>query len=142
MIERVRFEDIDVLDQNEYQPGYLGVMAINAGDANTVRDVLWHGIRIERITHGRVLDIETKWNRDYNPRPGRLIENIRIEDVDVTTGAVTAGDEEPSLVGGYDAQHPVRGVHVVNMRRDGRVCHTLEEANIHVLSNVADVTIE
>ncbi|MBW3091768.1 hypothetical protein KIH79_02135 [Bifidobacterium sp. 82T10] len=142
VIEHISFEDMDVLEHNEYQPNYLGVMAINAGDKNTVRDVLWKNVRIERISHGRVLDIETKWNKDYNPAPGRLIENVHVEDVDVTTGAVTAGDEEPSLVGGYDAEHPVRGIHIRNMRRDGVRCAALADANVQVLANAADVTIE
>ncbi|KAB8286981.1 Parallel beta-helix repeat-containing protein [Bifidobacterium ramosum] len=142
VLESIRFENIDVLEHNEYQANYLGVMAINAGDKNTVRDVTWRGIRIERITHGRVLDIETKWNKDYNPAPGRLIEHVRIEDVDVTVSdGVLAGDEEPSLIGGYDAGHPVRDIRIVNMRRNGRPCATLEDANITVLGNVGDVTI-
>lgn len=96
------------------------------------------------LRHGHCAASRTvRWGTGtYNPRPGRLIENVRVEDVDVTTGAVTAGDEEPSLVGGYDAEHPVSGVHVVNMRRDGRACHTLEEANIRVLPNASDITIE
>ncbi|MBT1160804.1 glycosyl hydrolase family 28 protein [Bifidobacterium sp. SO1] len=141
VLEHISFENMDVLEHNEYQANYLGVMAINAGDKNTVRDVTWRGIRIERITHGRVLDIETKWNKDYNPAPGRLIEHVRIEDVDVTTGTVTAGDEEPSLIGGYDAEHPVRDIRIVNMRRDGRPCTTLADANITVTGNASDLDI-
>ena len=137
VLERLRFENIDVLEHNEYQSGYLGVMAINAGDKNTVRDVLWRSIRIERISRGRVFDIETKWNTDYNPAPGRLIENVRIEDVGVTTG----GDEEPSLIGGYDAEHPVRGVTIRGMRRDGRACGSLAEANAQVLANAEGVEL-
>ena len=84
-----------------------------------------------------MFDIETKWNTDYNPAPGRLIENVRIEDVDVTTG----GDEEPSLIGGYDAEHPVRGVTIRGMRRDGRACGSLAEANAQVLANAEGVEL-
>ncbi|NMM94109.1 glycosyl hydrolase family 28 protein [Bifidobacterium oedipodis] len=130
VLERLAFEDIDVLEHNEYQSGYLGVMAINAGDANTVRDVSWRRIRIEGFRRGRVLDIETKWNRDYNPRPGRLVERVLVEDVDVDAAGCL--DEEPSLIRGYDAGHPVRGVTVRRMRRDGRVCEDFAQANIQV----------
>lgn len=142
VIEHIAFENMDVLEHNEYQANYLGVMTINAGDKNTVRNVAWNNIRIERITHGRVLDIETKWNKDYNPAAGRLIENISIEDVDVTTGAVTAGDEEISLIGGYDADHPVRNVRIHNMRRDGHRCASLQDANIDVRANAVEVTVD
>lgn len=130
VLERLEFENIDVLEHNEYQPGYLGVMDINAGDANTVRDVSWRRIRIEGFRRGRVLDVETKWNKDYNPRPGRLVERVLVEDVDVDAAGCL--DEEPSLIRGYDAEHPVRGVTVRRMRRNGLVCEDFASANIQV----------
>lgn len=137
VLERLSFEDIDVLEHNEYQDGYLGVMAINAGDANTVRDVTWRCIRIERFQRGRVFDIETKWNKDYNPRPGRLVENVLIEDVDVAGGV----DELPSLIRGVDEAHPVRNVTIRNLRREGRPCATPVEANLQTGPHAANITL-
>lgn len=138
VLERLHFENIDVLEHNEYQANYLGVMAINAGDANTVRDVAWRRIRIERFLHGRVLDIETKWNKDYNPRPGRLIERVLVEDVDVASGS----GEEPSIIAGYDAGHPVRDVTVRDFRREGVPRTDFAAAGIAVGPNAQDVRIE
>ncbi|KAA8818864.1 hypothetical protein [Bifidobacterium vespertilionis] len=113
-------------------------MAINAGDANTVRDVTWRRVRIERFLHGRVLDIETKWNKDYNPRPGRLIKRVLVEDVDVASGS----GEEPSIIAGYDAGHPVRDVTVRDFKRDGVPCADFATAGITVGPNAQDVRIE
>ncbi|KAB8291051.1 glycosyl hydrolase family 28 protein [Bifidobacterium avesanii] len=138
VLERLHFENIDVLEHNEYQDNYLGVMAINAGDANTVRDVTWRRIRVERFRHGRVIDIETKWNRDYNPRPGRLVERVLVEDVDVASGS----GEETSIVAGYDAGHPVRDVTIRGFRRDGVPCGDAAAVNVRVGPNADGVRIE
>lgn len=86
VIEAIRFENIDILEHHEYQSGYLGAMTINAGDKNTVRNVTYRDIRIEPFEHGKVLDIQIKWNPDYNPAPGRRIEDIRLEKINVMTG--------------------------------------------------------
>ncbi|NMN00878.1 Parallel beta-helix repeat-containing protein [Bifidobacterium sp. DSM 109958] len=138
VLERLRFEDIDVLEHNEYQDNYLGVMAINAGDANVVRDVTWRCVRVERFRHGRVIDIETKWNKDYNPRPGRLVEHVLVDGVDVASGS----GEEPSIIAGYDADHPVRDVTIRGFRRDGVPCGDAAAVNVRIGPNADDVRIE
>lgn len=86
MIEDILFENIDILEHHEYQAGYLGAMAINAGDKNVVRNVTYRNIRIEPFAHGKVLDFQVKWNKDYNPAPGRLISDIRLEQIHVMSG--------------------------------------------------------
>ncbi|WP_043167319.1 glycosyl hydrolase family 28 protein [Bifidobacterium callitrichos] len=138
VLERILFENIDVLEHHEYQPGYLGVMAINPGDKNTVRHVTFRNFSIEPFEHGRVLDLEVKFNPTYNPAPGRLISDILIENINVMTG----DGEEPSIIAGYDDDHPVENVRIVNMRRDGKVCMTLEDANIELRDHASGVRIE
>ncbi|MCH9275996.1 glycosyl hydrolase family 28 protein [Bifidobacterium amazonense] len=137
VIEHVLFERIDVLEHHEYQMDYLGVMTINAGDKNTVRDVTFRDFCIEPFEHGRVLDLEVRRNPTYNPAPGRLIDDILFENIDVTVG----DGEEPSLIHGYDEAHPVGNVRIRNMRRDGRPCLTLADANVVVGRYVGDVSI-
>lgn len=56
ILEDILFENIDVLEHHEFQPGCLGVMAINPGDKNLVRKVTYRNIRIEPFEHGKVLD--------------------------------------------------------------------------------------
>lgn len=127
-IQNITFENIDILEHHEFQPGYLGALAINVGDKNLARNIVYKNIRISPFEHGKILDFQVKWNKDYNPVPGRGIENILLEDIFVETG----DGEEPSVIAGYSEQFPVRGVTIRGLYRDGRQVASLEEANIQV----------
>lgn len=128
IIENVLFENIDILEHHEYQAGYLGAMCINAGDKNIVRNVTYRDIRIEPFAHGKVLDIQVKWNKDYNPAPGKLIAGIRFEQIYVISG----GGEEASCICGYDEEHKVEDVLIDSFYRDGVKVKNLDQANIKV----------
>lgn len=128
VIEHITYENIDILEHHEFQAGYLGVMTINAGDKNLVRDVVYRNIKIEPFEHGKVLDFQVKWNKDYNPAPGRGIEKICLEDIDIRTG----DGEEPSVIAGYSEEFMVRDVEIRRMYRDGKEVRSLEEGNIQV----------
>ena len=47
ILKNILFENIDVLEQHEPQENYWRVMAICAGDNNTVRNVTFHNIRVD-----------------------------------------------------------------------------------------------
>ncbi len=138
VIEHITYENIDILEHHEFQPGYLGAMTINAGDKNLVRDVVYRNIRIEPFEHGKVLDFQVKWNKDYNPAPGRGIEKICLEDIDIRTGV----GEEPSVIAGYSEAFAVRDVVIRRMHRDGKEVRSLEEGNIHVGEFAEGVIVE
>lgn len=127
-IENVLFENIDILEHHELQAGYLGAMCINAGDKNVVRGVTYRDIRIEPFAHGKVLDIQVRWNRDYNPAPGRLITGVRFERISVMSGP----GEEPSCICGYDEENRVGEVVIESFCRDGVEAQSLEEMNVRV----------
>lgn len=137
LIEDILFENIDVLEHHEFQPGYLGALAINAGDKNLVRNVTYRNIRIEPFEHGKVLDFQVKWNKDYNPAPGKGIENILLEDIGILTG----NGEEPSVIAGYSEEFAVKDITIRNMRRNGRPVETLDEANIRVGAYAKDIRL-
>lgn len=138
VIEHVIYENIDILEHHEFQPGYLGALAINAGDKNLVRDVVYKNIRIEPFEHGKVLDFQVKWNKDYNPAPGRGIEHICLEDIEIRTG----DGEEPSEIAGYSEEFMVRDVVIRRMYRDGREVRSLEEGKIQVGGFAEDIVVE
>lgn len=138
VIEDILFEDIDILEHHEFQPDYLGAMAINAGDKNIVRNVTYKNIRIEPFEHGKVLDIQVKWNRDYNPAPGRQIQGVRFEGLHVMTG----DGEEPSVICGLDEGHPVEDVVIAGYFRDGKKVENLREGNIAVGSFTRNICLE
>lgn len=127
-IEDIRFENIDILEHHEPQPNYWGALAINAGDHNTVRNVTYERIRIEEIEMGQVFDFRVMFNKDYNPAPGRRIENIVVKDV------VYSGKRPlPSRIHGYDAERVVDGVTLDNVvicgERVDRIDHPAVDVN-------------
>lgn len=138
VIEDILFENIDILEHHEYQAGYLGAMCINAGDKNVVRNVTYRNIRIEPFAHGKVLDFQVKWNQDYNPAPGRGIEHILLEDIDILSGS----GEEPSVIDGYNDAFMVRDVVMRRICRDGKTVRSLAEANIQVGGFTRDIILE
>lgn len=137
VIEDVRFEDVDILEHHEFQPGYLGCMAINVGDKNTARDIEFRDIRVEPFEHGKLLDIQVRFNPDYNPAPGRRIENIRFVDV-----SYTGGGEETARICGYSGQFPVSGVRFENLTVRGRRVLCAGDGNIEVGPFAERVTFE
>lgn len=138
IIENLHFENIDILEHHEFQPGYLGTMALNPGDKNTVRNVTFKDIRIDAFEHGAVFDIQVKYNEKYNPAPGRRIENISFDGIYVKTG----DGEETSIIKGYDDEHIVTGVSIKNYYRDGHKVTNLQEGNIQVGDFARNITIE
>ncbi|MGN6711227.1 glycosyl hydrolase family 28 protein [Anaerocolumna jejuensis] len=135
-IEGIRFQDIDILEHNEYQAGYLGCMAINAGDKNTVRNVMYEDIRVEPFLHGKLLDIQVRFNPDYNPAPGRLIENIRFRNV-----FYQGSREETSVIDGYNEEYVVKDVFLEDIYVNSRKMKNLEEANIKTGKYAFDVRL-
>lgn len=131
VIERITFRNIDILEHHEHQPGYLGCMAINPGDKNTVRDVLYEDIRVEHIEHGKLIDLQVKYNPDYNPAPGKRIERVTFRNIRCDCVPPVA-----SVIAGYDAEHDVRQIRLKNVQ----VCGG--PLPLHVGDFASDVTVE
>lgn len=127
ILEDICFENLDILEHREHQAEYLGCMAINAGDKNTVRNVRYENIRIEPFVHGKILDIHVKRNPAYNPAPGRRIEHILLKDIDYM-----GQGEVRSCVRGYSEEYQVADVQIENLSIRGRKAQSLEEAGIDV----------
>ena len=56
IIENIVYRNIDILDHKEKQIDYQGCMAINAGDDNLVRNVLFEDIRVEDFRQGQLVN--------------------------------------------------------------------------------------
>lgn len=138
IIENITFENIDILEHHEFQPDYLGALAINVGDKNLARKIIYKNIRLSPFEHGKVLDFQVKWNKDYNPAPGHGIENILLEDIQVTSG----DGEEPSSIAGYSKEYMVRDVTIRSFCRDGKQAGSLEDANIQVGPFAENIRLE
>ena len=114
-IEHLVYENIDILGQAEPQVDYQGCLAINCGDGNLVRDVLFDNIRIEQIEDGCIAQVKVGYNQKYCTAPGRGVQ-------DVTFRNVRYDGERPnlSIVNGYDADHSVRNVTFERLKINGQ----------------------
>lgn len=110
VLERITFRNIDILEHHEYQPGYLGCLAINVGDKNIARDILYEDIRVENIAHGKLLDVQVKFNPDYNPAPGSGIERVTFRNIQCHCVPPVQ-----SVLAGYDQERQVRDVRIDNV---------------------------
>ena len=86
-------------------------MAINPGDKSTVRDVLYEDIRVEHIEHGKLIDLQVKYNPDYNPAPGKRIERVSFRNI-----RCDCVPSVESVIVGYDAEHDVRHIRLENVQ--------------------------
>ena len=118
VIEGLRYDNIDIICQSEPQIEYQGVMAINCGDGNLVRDVVFDNIRIEQIRQGSILQVRVGWNSKYCTAPGAGVENVTFRHIRYY--GVPAG---LSVIAGYDAAHAVRNVTFEDFRINGRVLY-------------------
>lgn len=116
VLEEIRFEDIDVLGLDEDDPEYQGVMAISAGDTNTVRNVLFDNIRVEQIEEGKLFNIRTVFNAKYGTSPGLLVDGVRFRNITFTGD----GWPSPSTISGYAPDRPVRNISFENVTIAGR----------------------
>jgi hypothetical protein len=137
IIENINFKDIDILEHNEYQAGYLGCMTINAGDKNTVRNIKYENIRIEPFKHGKLLDIQVKRNPDYNPKPGKLIENIMFNNI-----YYQGPNEVTSVINGYNEKFMAKNISLNNIWINNEKADSFIKANIEVGKFTDNITIE
>jgi hypothetical protein len=116
VIERVRFSNIDVLEHDEDDPEYEGVIGIMAGDDNLVRDVVVDGMRVENIQEGKLFNFHIANTAKYNTSPGRGIENITLRNVSYSG----RGAPGASRISGYDAGRRVRNIVLDNVTIGGK----------------------
>jgi hypothetical protein len=116
VLERIRFSNIDVLDHDEDEPEYEGVIGIMAGDDNLVRDVTFENIRVERIEEGKLFNLHVAYTPKYNTSPGRGIENITLRNIAFSG----KGSPSASVIYGYDEKRKVRNIVIENVTVEGK----------------------
>lgn len=110
----LRYDNIDILCQSEPQIDYQGCLAINAGDNNLIKDVVFDNIRIENLQQGCITQIKVGYNQKYCTAPGRGVENVLFRNIRYYGygGQEGLDTHEPymSLILGYDSVRTVRNV--------------------------------
>ena len=117
-IEHLVYENIDILGQAEPQVDYQGCLAINCGDGNLVRDVLFNNIRIEQIEYGCITQIKVGYNQKYCTAPGRSVEGITFRNVRYTGTLPNL-----SVINGYDSHRNVQNVTFEGLKINGQVIY-------------------
>lgn len=118
-ITHLVYENIDILGQAEPQIDYQGCMAINCGDNNVVRDVLFDNIRIEDIVSGSLLHVKTTFNSKYCSAPGKSVQDVVFRNVRYGTRSCPAPRPSMAVICGYDAAHPVTGIRFEGLKLNG-----------------------
>ncbi len=109
------YENIDILCQAEPQVDYQGCLAINCGDDNLVKNVLFDNIRIEQIRQGSILHLTVGWNQKYCTAPGRDIENITFRNIRYY------GDmPNMSVISGYNEDRKIKNIVFEDLKINGR----------------------
>lgn len=122
VIENLTFRQIDILEHDEDDVPYQGCMAIDCGDNNRVRNVLFEDIRVEGIQEGRLFHLNVRFNKKYDKAPGGEIENVTFRNV--TYNGV---GENRSLIQGFDGNRKVENVLFDNIVINGRRMKDLNE---------------
>lgn len=113
-IENVVYDNLDILDENEFQSDHQGCLAINAGDNNMVRDISFRNIRIESLRRGQIVSLRVSFNKKYCAAPGRGIENVRFENIEYN-----GRPPETSIIAGYNEERRISGVSFKGLRING-----------------------
>ena len=122
IIEKVRFKDIDILEQDEDDPPYRGCMAIVVGDNNIARDIRFEDIRVESIQEGMLFNLCVMYNEKYNKTPGKSISDILFKNI-----TYNGYGEAKSVIKGYDSTRGISDVVFENVLVNGKVIDSLSE---------------
>lgn len=126
VIENLTFRNIDILEQDEDDPPYQGCMAVDCGDKNLVRNILFEDIRVESIQEGRLFYIKVRFNPKYDKQPGSGIDGIIFRNI-----TYTGIGENPSLIEGLDKDRMVKNVTFENVVINGEKMKDLKGFSIN-----------
>jgi polygalacturonase len=135
VIEHLRFQNIDVLENNEFGSNFWGAMAITCGDKNTVRNVDFDNIRVEHIREAGGNLVRLAFGC-FGPSTtlGRQIENIHFKYItyDGLAGSVISGSPG----------HPIKGVTFENLSNNGGQIKDAKQGKIAIGENVSGVSFK
>jgi Glycosyl hydrolases family 28 len=133
-VERIVFQNIDVLEHDEANSLYQGALAIDAGDRVTVQNVRFEDVRISPFTRGTLVSVRVFKNDSYNKTAGDGVDGVLFRDI-----VYTGSGELPSRINGFDGERTVDGVVFENLTRRGLLALSPQAANFSVGPFVSDL---
>ena len=122
IIERLRFENIDILEHDEDDPPYRGAMCVVVGDNNIAQDITFDDIRVESIQEGVLFHLEVQFNRKYSKVPGQTIRNVTFRNI-----TYNGYGESKSEILGYDANRRVSDITFIDVMVNGTKLTNLDD---------------
>lgn len=130
-IYNLQFNNIDILEHDEYHEAFQGAIAINCADENICRDFYFRNINIEDFTQGRLFNIEVEpAGMGGATYPGWIIRNIVFNNI-----TYNGSGELPSKINGLDCNRYVDGVHFYNLIINGEIIKNLNDYTAGFLKN-------
>ena len=131
-IRNIVFRDCDVLAGH----GQGGVFTIHAGDRAVIEDVVYEDIRIEHF-YDRFIDVTIFPSRySVDDERGR-VRNVQLRNVQACEDLYNT----PSLIGGWDAEHDISGIHLHQVYMGDRHIDSLDALH-GFLRHASNVTFD
>ncbi len=137
VMENMTFRNIDILEHDEDDRDYQGAIAINVGDHNLARNILFEDIRVEHIQEGQLFHLRVMYNQKYNTGPGKGIENITFRNI-----TYHGFNENPSIIEAYDDQRNIKNITFDNIVINGKKAETLNDLNVSISKFVKDIIVK
>ncbi|MFT4090336.1 MAG: glycosyl hydrolase family 28 protein [Asticcacaulis sp.] len=143
-ISDVTFENIDVVNFDEDDLQWDGVMALYSGNATLIKNITFSDIRIHRIEEGRLFNIvagQTKLtiaSAQANTKPGRGIEGVTIRNISYDG----KGMPGRSIITGMAPGTEIKDIKIENLRIAGKLITSKEAADIEVGPYVTGFSIK
>ncbi len=137
VMENMVFRNIDILEHDEDDRDYQGCMAVNVGDHNLARNILFDDIRVERIQEGQLFHLRVVYNEKYNTGAGRGIEHVAFRNISCKGRFIN-----PSVIAGYDSGRMVRGITFENIYLNGEKVRRLDDLNVEIKDFVEKIKVK
>ncbi len=112
-VYNVKFENIDVLENNQNDDVYPGVMAVMIADKGCYSDIHWKNIRVDDIKSGQVISLT--YQNAYAPLGyGKKLRNVTFEDI-----TYNGSNASPSRILGISKDETVENIIIKNYRING-----------------------
>lgn len=133
-VSDVTFENIDVVNFDEDDLQWDGVIAIYSGNATLVKNITFSDIRVHRIEEGRLFNIvagqtkRTIASAQANLKPGRGIEGVTLRNISFDG----IGMPGQSIINGLAPGTEIKDIKIDNLRIGGKRVTSKEAADIDV----------
>lgn len=105
--------DVNIEDSDVLRNTGDGILAINCGDKNRIRNIRFDRIRMEGIDRGRLTDLRVVYSGAYNRAPGNFIDKVTFSNI--TIDEASAAHFLPSRIVDFDSFHRVKDYTIENV---------------------------